>query len=112
MSAILFLLVAKYLLLLACHFLGDYGLQNAWMATMKGKEWHPLLAHVVTYTAVFALFLHLSPFFHFSSWIVLFVACSHLLIDICKSRLNLFSDATDQGLHFVCMGVVLAMGFI
>lgn len=111
MSAVLFLLIKKFLLLLACHFLGDYGLQNAWMAMMKGKEWHPMFAHVATYAAVFAL-LFAFPTLAFDPCSLLFILCSHLLIDICKARLNLFSDLADQGLHFLCLGIILAMGWI
>lgn len=110
MSDIL-LFANKALLLLACHVLGDYGLQNAWMAALKGKEWHPLFAHVTTYTAVFTLCLAY-PSLSLRPCALLFLLCSHLLIDICKARLNLISDLADQGLHLLCLGVVLAMGWI
>lgn len=38
---------------LLCHLVGDYVLQNTWMAWNKGKQWLPAIVHASIYTAVF-----------------------------------------------------------
>ena len=42
--------------LLVCHLVGDYLLQNDWMAQGKTSRWGPALAHAASYTLPF-LFL-------------------------------------------------------
>lgn len=61
--------------MLLAHMLGDYVIQNHWMATQKTSKWFPAIAHGVTYTV---------PFFFLAtqSWLALFVICStHIVID-------------------------------
>src|SRR5258707_14681027 len=45
---------------LACHFIGDFSFQSAWMNMEKGKSWEVNFYHGATYTAVFVLFAHSS----------------------------------------------------
>lgn len=44
--------------LLICHLLGDYVLQNHWMATNKVRAWLPAIVHATVYMLPFLL---LSP---------------------------------------------------
>lgn len=40
---------------LLCHLVGDYVLQNHWMATNKVREWFPALVHALLYSLPFLL---------------------------------------------------------
>ena len=59
---------------LLAHAIGDYIVQNHWMATGKTTRWIPALLHALTYSLVFLLF---RP--SFAAWAVIFG--THLLID-------------------------------
>ena len=63
------------MLQLIAHLIGDYCLQNQWMADNKTKAWFPAVVHVTIYTLVcFVLLTH--------SWAALAViGGTHLLID-------------------------------
>lgn len=56
------------------HFVGDYLLQNDWMAQNKTKEAFPCFVHCVIYTLPFGLILWQSPFI----WVIFI---THYLID-------------------------------
>jgi hypothetical protein len=65
--------------LLTLHFIGDFPLQNDWMALGKSKSWKPLLTHVLVYSACFL------PFgLAFASLTFLL----HLITDFYTSRLT------------------------
>jgi hypothetical protein len=92
------------LMLLACHFVGDFGLQTKWMADFKGKSWEVNFYHAAVYTAIFVLFTELSLL----ATIVLLV--SHFVIDALKARYGLIKHLwTDQLLHF---GILLLIFFL
>lgn len=59
---------------LLLHFVGDYLLQNDWMAQGKTKDWFPCFVHCLFYALPFSLILWQSPFL----WLVF---GSHYLID-------------------------------
>ena len=40
---------------LIAHLIGDYVIQNDWMACEKTKRWWPAVCHAATYTAPFAV---------------------------------------------------------
>ena len=61
------------------HFVGDYLLQNNWMALNKTKKWLPLLVHVALYSLAVCLFTF--AFTGFNLWWILVVILSHLFID-------------------------------
>lgn len=46
--------------LLLCHLVGDYVLQNQWMADNKTKSWFPAIVHALVYMIPF-LFVTQSP---------------------------------------------------
>jgi hypothetical protein len=66
-------------LLILGHFVGDYLIQNSWMALNKTKKWLPLLVHVALYTLSVCLFT--AVFTGFNPWWILVVFLSHLFID-------------------------------
>lgn len=64
-------MLAEILLL---HAIGDYILQNDWMAQEKTKRWWPAVVHGATYTLPFIFITH--------SWLALFVIfATHVVID-------------------------------
>jgi hypothetical protein len=46
---------------LVCHAVGDYVLQNHWMAINKTQAWPPALVHALFYTVPFAVVFGLVP---------------------------------------------------
>lgn len=61
------------------HFVGDYLLQNSWMALNKTKKWLPLIVHVLLYTLAVCAFTF--AFTGFNLWWILVVLASHFFID-------------------------------
>jgi len=60
---------------LLCHLVGDYVLQNHWMATNKVRVWLPAIVHAAVYSLVFLLWLQ-------PSWPAMAVIFgTHLIID-------------------------------
>ena len=59
---------------LLAHFVGDYIIQNQWMADEKTSRWLPALVHGLTYTIPFVLATH-------SVVALLVIALTHAIID-------------------------------
>jgi hypothetical protein len=69
--------------LLLLHFIGDFVLQNNWMAHNKSKHFLPLISHVGIYTlTLFVGTFWLSPAFAIVNGLL------HLVIDYYTSRIN------------------------
>ncbi len=91
---------------LACHFIGDFAFQSAWMNMEKGKSWEVNFYHGATYTAVFVLFAH-------SSLLATAVILgTHLVVDPLKARYKIIGPIwLDQFLHIVTIVLVLWFKF-
>ena len=90
------------LLLLSCHFIGDFPFQGDWISANKGKSWEILFYHCAIYVATFIIFGYIGWRFA----LVLFV--SHFIIDTMKARWKIIKPIwIDQILHFaiilICM---------
>lgn len=59
---------------LLCHLVGDYWLQNDWMASNKKKDFGAALTHSIIYTLPFVLICH-------SIWALLVICITHCIID-------------------------------
>lgn len=59
---------------LLCHLVGDYVLQNHWMATRKTQAWGPALVHATLYTTPFLLLTQAWP-------ALLIILGTHAVID-------------------------------
>jgi hypothetical protein len=95
------------LIWLACHFVGDFAFQSAWMSANKGKSWEVNAYHAATYTAVFALFARATPVD------IAIIFLTHFFIDPLKARYNLIKPIwVDQALHFVVIFGLLAAHFM
>ncbi len=94
--------VSVLLIWLACHFVGDFAFQSAWMSMEKGKSWEVNFYHGATYTAVFVLFAH--P----SLRAVAILLGAHLLVDPLKARYKLIGPIwLDQFLHVLTILLIL-----
>ncbi len=90
------------LLLLACHFIGDFGFQSKWMAENKGKSWEINFYHVATYTAVFIILAKIS----LAAVIILMV--SHFFIDLLSSHWKVIKHTwMDQFLHLLIIAALV-----
>ncbi len=89
----------QFLLLLACHFIGDFPLQNLWMAEGKAKSWEINFYHVAVYTAVFII---AGAKLSLMSLVIIFV--THFFIDPLKSRWGIIKYIwQDQLLHVLVL---------
>lgn len=87
--------------LVACHAIGDYVLQNDFLARTKGENWWHLIIHCILYTIPFSLV------FGFDGWIF-YLFATHMIIDALKARYNKVDYVMDQIYHF-CVLVTYAV---
>ena len=89
-------LVERLLVLLLCHFVGDFVLQNAYLSDEKKRSWYHLLVHC---------FLYILPFYVCFSlcWQLGCILVAHFVIDAAKARKERISLAQDQALHIVLL---------
>jgi hypothetical protein len=104
--------------LLVGHLVGDYLLQNRWMAVKKGTHWPPLLTHAAVYTlAVFLLSLLAGGL----TWPgILLIFCAHIILDRREFVAFWTSRVTgatapwlvimvDQSWHIVVLAIVVLL---
>ena len=100
--------------LIAAHFIGDWGLQNRWMAENKSKYWEILLAHCLVYTGIISIALEYIGKCSIEN--ILIILISHLMIDFFSSRAYANENADinkvrkilwlDHIGHFLFLGIV------
>jgi len=86
--------------LIFSHMLGDYVLQNGYIASSKGNNWYHLFVHCVLYTLPFYLF------FGFD-WRLGVIFLSHIIIDPLKARYKVITYPVDQILHYIVCCIYL-----
>ena len=91
----------KIIVLIFCHLIGDYVLQNDFIAKSKGGNWYHLIVHCVLYCFPFFVFFGLT-------WELLFVFFMHMIIDASKARYHIISYAEDQIFHYIVMLIYLS----
>lgn len=94
--------ISAVLLIIGLHWVGDFLLQNDWMALGKSKRAMPLLVHVVVYSSCFLYF--------FGPYFCLVTLAAHLWVDLITSRVNarLWKRALDYrtpSLHWFFVSV-------
>lgn len=94
-------MLSNLIKLLVCHFIGDYFLQNDFIAKTKGDNVYHLLVHCI---------LYLVPFYFVScnAWQLTVLFMSHIVIDALKATWHKISYTQDQLLHF---GVICLIWF-
>jgi hypothetical protein len=87
-------MIETFLVLVACHLIGDYVLQSDYIATNKGKNWYELFVHC---------FLYCIPFYFVFGfcWQLYVVFIAHLIVDPLKARWNKITYAQDQIIHYI-----------
>jgi hypothetical protein len=89
---------------IVAHYIGDYPLQGAYLAKMKGKSDYILFCHTFIWTGCVSAVL--AYFGVFVWWKAVSLLVGHFAIDRWKSRKTDKSNAMssdlwiDQGLHF------------
>jgi hypothetical protein len=86
--------------LIFCHLIGDYVLQNDYIAKTKGENMYHLLVHC---------FLYAVPFYVVFGYDVRIpvIITTHIVIDILKARYKAINYVTDQVLHYLVMLIYL-----
>lgn len=94
------------LIWLACHFVGDFAFQSAWMCMEKGRSWEINFYHCATYTATFILFAHTSLL------AAALLLVTHYIVDPLKARYKLIGPIwLDQLLHVLTIVLILLFKF-
>lgn len=84
----------KVLMLLFCHFVGDYALQSDFIAKTKGANWWHLIVHSTLYLLPFYVCFGVSAVL-LVTWII------HFVTDACKARYRVIGYITDQVVHLL-----------
>jgi hypothetical protein len=89
-------------ILIICHLIGDYVLQNDFIAKTKGENWYHLFVHCA---------LYIVPFFvaFGFGWYLLFLFATHISIDTLKARHKAIGYVTDQILHYIVLMAILTL---
>lgn len=112
-------------ILILCHLVGDYVLQNDWMAARKRHSSFACSVHVAVYTLSFLVIITLSGY-TWPWWAYLVIAATHWPVDrfglaktwmIHVSRQRNFAEAlapwsvivVDNTYHLLCAWAVWAM---
>lgn len=85
-----------------CHVVGDYILQQDFIAKTKGENWYHLFVHCVLYVLPFRIVFGLDY-----RLLVLFM--SHFVIDALKARYKLINYVEDQVFHYYILFLILFM---
>lgn len=106
------------ILLLFCHFIGDFVFQTSYMALNKGSNNTVLAMHALAYISAFLpvfILIIFSKSFLIASVFIILNFLLHLIQDYWTSRLNAYLKRNygeglffkgigfDQFLHFVCL---------
>lgn len=86
--------------LIFCHLIGDYVLQNDFIAKSKGENMYHLLVHCFLYAVPFYIV------FGYDVRIPLIIT-THIFIDTLKARYKAINYVTDQVLHYLVMLIYL-----
>ena len=82
-----------------CHLVGDYPLQQDFIAKTKGENWYHLFVHCALYCVPFAVVYGID-------YKLLALFASHFIIDALKARYEAIGYAFDQFLHYVIVFVL------
>lgn len=86
--------------LILCHLIGDYFLQNDFIANTKGKNLYHLFIHCVLYSLPFYILFNYD-------YRLIFIFISHFIIDLLKSKYKKINYVTDQIIHYICLIIYL-----
>lgn len=90
--------------MVACHMIGDYVLQNDFIATTKGSNWYHLIVHSVLYCVPFAFL------FKYMGYGIVYICAlliTHIIIDASKARYKSIDYLGDQILHYLMIFIII-----
>lgn len=82
-----------------CHLVGDYVLQNDFIAKTKGSNPYHMFVHCMLYCVPFMFFL--------PSWQIMIIYVVHVFTDSAKAIFNKITYIQDQTIHYLTLFVVL-----
>ena len=85
--------MSKLIIIIFCHLVGDYVLQQEFIAKAKSSSWYHLFVHCALYCVPFAVIYNIDYRLY-----ILFI--SHFIIDMLKARYNLLNYLDVQFLHY------------
>lgn len=96
--------------LIFAHYIGDWGLQNPWVAENKGKVWIVMVSHCIVWTGCICFCLQWLGIF--ATWKVLFLLIGHIITDELKCHLPVdpmgWMLYLDQTIHITqCLVVAI-----
>ena len=97
--------------LFACHNIGDFAFQSAWMAMEKAKDKEVLFYHVITQASPFML-LAAVPGFHITWYGLVIHMALHATVDYLKGKGHIKKIWKDQLCHYVCTAAEHLLGLI
>lgn len=86
--------------LILCHMIGDYVLQNDFIAKTKGSNWWHLLAHCFLYSLPFYIA------FGFGLQLPVIIG-THIIVDALKARWQKINYIEDQLMHMLTLMIYL-----
>lgn len=87
------------LIYVMCHLIGDYVLQNDFIASSKGENTYHMFVHCVLYCVPFMFFLPL--------WQIGIIYVAHVLTDSAKACFNKITYVQDQAIHYLTLYFIL-----
>jgi hypothetical protein len=108
-------MIEALLFLIFGHYIGDFALQNEWIATKKGEYPYILFGHAMIWSAVICAILYHFGLFHL--WMAVFLIAGHFACDYWKSHQprtpeNWWLIYPDQLFHIVQILVVFMGGIL
>lgn len=90
----------RFLIIIMCHLVGDYVLQDDFIAKSKGTNLYHLFVHCALYVLPFYLAFGIDL-----RLCIIFV--SHVIIDALKARYNKINYLADQVAHYLISMIYL-----
>ena len=87
-------MIQEAIKIIFCHLVGDYPLQQDFIAKTKGENWYHLFVHCALYCVPFAVVYAIDV-----RLLILFI--THFTTDALKARYEAIGYAYDQFLHYV-----------
>lgn len=112
--------MSKFDILILAHLIGDFLLQNHWMAVNKEHHWLPLILHSGVYTIIIWIISYLS--FAGLSWTgTVLIFASHLFLDkrtfvnwwsehitgLQKNNYSWLRTIADQTFHLIILAIAI-----
>lgn len=93
-------MLSKIIILVMCHLIGDYVLQNDFIAKTKGDNRYHMLVHSFLYCVPFAMMFGID-------FRLIFMFSGHFVTDTSKARYNYISYSQDQLIHYMYLAIYL-----